>query len=86
MVTLTNISSAAQPVSGGPAGYMWRDYSTTSDCPQALAAGASCTFSITFKPTATGDRNNSFLHIENDDGTGDLGVDVALKGVGIAGG
>jgi hypothetical protein len=51
-----------------------------------LAAGASCTFRITFKPSATGDRNNSFLHIENDDGSGDLGVDVDLKGVGIAGG
>jgi ASPM-SPD-2-Hydin domain-containing protein/Big-like domain-containing protein len=86
-VTLTNISSAAQHVFGGPAGVpgIWSDYSATTDC-SVLAAGASCTFSITFKPSATGDRSQSVLHIENDDGAGDEGVDVALKGVGIAGG
>jgi hypothetical protein len=50
-----------------------------------LAAGASCTFTVTFKPSATGNRG-SFLDIENYDGSGDLGVDVDLKGVGVAGG
>jgi hypothetical protein len=59
---------------------MYRDYFTTSDCPQRLAAGASCTFSITFKPTATGDRNDCFLDIENDDTGGD-DIGVGLKGI-----
>ena len=85
-VTLTNISSAAQHVFGDPNGTpgIWSDYAATTDC-SVLAAGASCTFTVTFKPSTTGNRNGSFLHIENDDGAGDWGVDVDLKGVGIAG-
>jgi hypothetical protein len=87
-VTATNISSAALPIFGAVNGtpYVWRDYTATSDCPQVLAAGASCTFSITFTPSVIGNRNGSFLFIENAaENDGDLGDSTLLVGVGIAG-
>jgi hypothetical protein len=51
-----------------------------------VAAGASCVFSVTFKPRTAGARNGAFLYIENDDSTGGDDIDVTLVGVGIAGG
>jgi hypothetical protein len=90
-VILTNISSANLQVAGHPGGTpgIWEDYSSTSDCPQApqvLPAGASCTYSITFRPSTTGSRNGAFLDIETEDAVGDFGVSVVLLGVGKAGG
>ena len=57
-VTVTNTGSTPQPVLGrinGPPG-QWQDYAPTDDCPSMLAVGASCTFNVTFTPSATGDR------------------------------
>ena len=57
-VTLTNTGSTPQPVFGrvnGPPGN-WQDFTQTNDCPSKIAAGASCTFNITFRPSATGNR------------------------------
>jgi hypothetical protein len=57
-VTLTNTGSTPQPVVGrvgGPPGN-WEDFTLTSDCPSKIAVGASCTFNITFRPSAPGTR------------------------------
>ena len=57
-VTLTNTGSTPQPVFGrvnGPPGN-WQDFTQTNDCPSRIAVGASCTFNITFRPSATGNR------------------------------
>ena len=57
-VTLTNTGSESQPVFGrvnGPPGN-WQDFTLTNDCPSKIAVGATCTFKITFRPSATGNR------------------------------
>jgi len=57
-VTLTNTGSEPQPgfgrVNGSPGN--WQDFTLTNDCPSKLTVGASCTFNITFRPSATGSR------------------------------
>ena len=58
-VTLTNSGSATLSISGVKTG---PDYSQTNTCGTSVAAGASCTFSVTFKPTKTGTLNE-FLTI-----------------------
>jgi hypothetical protein len=37
-------------------GTQWQDFAFTNDCPSRIAVGASCTFNITFRPSATGGR------------------------------
>jgi len=57
-ITVTNAGRTPQPVNGridGPPGH-WQNYAYTTNCPSTIAVGASCTFNITFTPTATGDR------------------------------
>lgn len=56
------------------------DFSMTSTCGSSLGAGASCTLSVTFKPTATGARSASVLF--SDDGGGSP-QSVTLMGTGI---
>src|SRR6266566_3976931 len=79
-VTLTNTGSAAEPVSARMNGFNFADFAQTNNCPPVIAAGASCTFSITFKPTATGGRIG-YLVI---DGNRDEEGIVSLTGTGIA--
>ena len=57
-VTLTNTGSEPQPVFGRVNGSPgnWQDFTLTNDCPSKIAVGASCTFKITFRPSATGNR------------------------------
>jgi hypothetical protein len=57
-VTLTNTGSEPQPVFGRVNGSPgnWQDFTLTNDCPSRIAVGASCTFKITFRPSATGNR------------------------------
>ena len=57
-VTVTNTGSTPQPVRGrinGTPG-QWQNFASINDCPSMLAVGASCTFIITFTPSATGGR------------------------------
>jgi len=80
-VTLTNTGSTPQPVFArvnGPAGN-WQDFTVTNDCPAKIAAGASCTFNITFTPSATGNRI-AYLFV---DGVLDEEAMVDFMGVGI---
>ncbi len=75
-VTLTNAGSAAASVSFVAInGANFAEFAQTNDCPSVIAAGASCTFVVTFTPTATGDRIallviNDESHLVNLTGTG----------------
>ena len=60
-VTVTNTGSMPQPVLGRMNGAPWQDYAHTNNCPSMLAVGASCTFNLTFRPSATGWRGASLL-------------------------
>ena len=56
------------------------DFSKTTTCGASLGASASCTVSVTFKPTATGTRTASVLF--SDDG-GASPQAVTLSGTGL---
>jgi hypothetical protein len=80
--------SAAQSVtlqnSGGSALTMTSiqdsgDFSETNDCPASLASLATCTISVTFKPTATGTRQGA---ITITDSAADSPQTVTLSGTG----
>ena len=55
-VTVTNTGRMPQPVRGRMNGTpgQWQGFASANDCPTMLAVGASCTFKITFTPSATG--------------------------------
>jgi hypothetical protein len=55
-VILTNTGNMPQPVSARMNGFDFADFTQTNDCPSTLAVGASCTFSISFTPSAAGPR------------------------------
>jgi hypothetical protein len=77
-VTLTNPGSAAALVDHFAInGVNFANFAQTNDCPLVLAAGTSCTFSVTFTPTETG----ALMAVLVNDG-GDLGVN--LNGTGTA--
>lgn len=52
-ITLTNTGSTPQPVSPRMNGWDYADFAFTSDCPSIIAVGASCTFTVTFRPSHT---------------------------------
>ena len=52
-VTVSNTGSAAATITGVS---VTGDFTQTNDCGTSLAAGASCTLAVTFRPTATGNR------------------------------
>jgi hypothetical protein len=61
-VSLSSTGSAALRISGIQ---VTGDYLQTNDCGSALAAGSSCTITLTFTPTASGTRNGT-LTINDD--------------------
>jgi len=80
VVTVTNTGSTPQPVGGrlnGPPG-QWQDFAFTNDCPSRLVAGASCTFNLSFTPSATGGRGGTLVV----DGTFEEGGLVSVAGIG----
>lgn len=82
-VTLTNSGTAALTIGSiGLGGANPGDYAQTSDCPigpGTLAAGGSCTISVTFTPGATGSRSATVTI--SDDAAGSPHT-VALSGTG----
>jgi hypothetical protein len=72
-VTVTNEGTAAATVSGVTAS---GDFSQTGNC-GSLAVGASCTVTVTFRPTASGTRTGSLSL------AGNSPLTVALSGSGI---
>jgi hypothetical protein len=77
-VTLTNHQTSALSVSTITAG---GDFSASSSCPSSLAAGASCTITVNFTPTAIGLRIAT-LTVNDDDTNGPR--KVTLTGTGQA--
>jgi parallel beta-helix repeat protein len=75
-VTVSNTGTAAANVSGVAA---TGDFSQTNTCGSAIAAGASCTVSVVFKPTASGTRSGS-LTVSSD--ASNSPATVALSGTG----
>jgi len=83
-VTLTNTGNATLTFSGSGiaiAGTNSGDFSQTNTCGGSVAAGANCTISMTFKPTATGSRSASVSITDNASGSPQA---VSLSGTGTA--
>ncbi|MGW1303330.1 discoidin domain-containing protein [Streptomyces sp. NPDC002514] len=62
-VTVTNGGASAAPIGSVT---VTGDYTQTNTCGTSLAAGASCTVSVTFRPTATGTRTGTLTVPSND--------------------
>jgi Cep192 domain 4 len=82
-VTLTNSGNAALTIKGiGLSGPNSGDFHQQHTCSSTLAAGASCTISVTFTPTAEGNRSASLSIADNASGSPQS---VALSGTGVVG-
>ena len=80
IVTLTNVGTTTLTITAiAITGTNASDFAQTHTCGASLAAGASCTFSVTFKPSATGTRSASLSVTDNAVGSPQL---VSLSGVG----
>jgi hypothetical protein len=79
-VTITNTGSAAAAVSAVTAG---APFAQTNTCGTSIAAGASCTASVTFTPTAAGGASANLTVASN---ATNPSLTVALTGTGTSGG
>jgi probable HAF family extracellular repeat protein len=69
-VTLTNVGTTTLTITGiAITGAKAGDFAQTHTCGSSLAAGASCSISVTFKPTATGVRNAALSVSDNASGS-----------------
>jgi hypothetical protein len=78
-VTVSNTGSAAASVTGVAAS---GDFSQTNNCGTSIAAGASCTVNVSFRPTVAGTRTGSLTITGN---ATNSPTTVALTGVGAGG-
>ncbi|MFC4587025.1 choice-of-anchor D domain-containing protein [Sphaerisporangium corydalis] len=78
-VTISNGGTAAAPISSVTA---TGDYTQTNNCGSSLAAGATCTVNVTFRPTATGTRTGTLTLASSAPGGP---VTVSLTGTGTNG-
>ena len=79
-VMLTNTGNIALTITSiGITGKNSGDFSQTNTCGTSVAAGGSCTISVTFKPLAYGTRNATVSITDNAPGSPQQ---IALKGVG----
>ncbi|SNT55453.1 Right handed beta helix region, partial [Streptosporangium subroseum] len=78
-VTITNGATTAAPISSVTA---TGDYTQTNNCGSSLAAGATCTVNVTFRPTATGTRTGTLTLASSAPGGP---VTVSLSGSGTNG-
>ena len=82
-VTLKNSGNAALTIKGiGLSGPNSGDFHQQNTCPNPLEAGASCTISVTFTPTAEGTRSASLAIADNASGSPQS---VTLSGTGVLG-
>jgi trimeric autotransporter adhesin len=77
----SSASSSVGMISTNLAGISSHDYSATTTCGSTLAAGASCTVSVTFSPTTTGSLPGSLQISDNAAGSPQT---VGLAGTGTA--
>ncbi|HEY2673087.1 MAG TPA: choice-of-anchor D domain-containing protein [Rugosimonospora sp.] len=75
-VTVTNSGSAAAPVTSVAT---TGDFSQTNTCGSSIAAGSSCTVSVTFRPTATGSRTGTLTVTASG-----IVNSIPLSGTGVA--
>ena len=79
-VTLKNTGNSSLTITGKAIiGANAGDYPLTTTCGSSLAANASCTFSVTFKPTASGTRSAALSITDNASGSPQA---VGLTGTG----
>jgi hypothetical protein len=79
-VTLTNIGSATLTITSITiSGANPADFSETNTCGSSVAAGASCTINVRFKPTAKGSRTASISIVDNASGSPQT---ISLTGTG----
>jgi FG-GAP-like repeat/Cep192 domain 4/Abnormal spindle-like microcephaly-assoc'd, ASPM-SPD-2-Hydin/HYDIN/CFA65/VesB-like, Ig-like domain len=76
-ITVTNTASSVLNINGVTAS---GDFSQTNTCSAPLPAGISCTISVTFTPTAAGERSGAISITDNATGSPQT---VALSGTGI---
>jgi hypothetical protein len=67
-LTLTNSGTVPLPLDSISIAAGAAEFSQTNACPQSLAAGANCTVSVTFSPSAAGSQN-SLLNVVTDGAT-----------------
>jgi hypothetical protein len=85
VVTLKNIGDAALNINaGGILISPSTDFAQTNTCGSTVAAGNSCTISITFSPVDTGIRTASLQITDNDDDATNAQQTVALTGSGLS--
>jgi Abnormal spindle-like microcephaly-assoc'd, ASPM-SPD-2-Hydin len=77
-VALTNTGTVALAITGISAS---GDFAETDTCGSSVAAGANCTISVTFKPTASGTRTGALSLTDNATGSPQS---VSLTGTGTA--
>src|SRR5205807_10251252 len=78
-IKLTNTGNASLTISSiAVSGANAADFAETNTCGSSVAAGASCTISITFVPAAGGNRTGSLTITDN---AADSAESVALSGV-----
>jgi hypothetical protein len=75
-VTVTNSGSAAAPVTSVAT---TGDFSQTNTCGSSIAAGSSCTVSVTFRPTASGSRTGTLTVTASG-----IVNSIPLSGTGVA--
>jgi hypothetical protein len=81
-VTLTNTGNAALSISSlALAGANPSDFAQTNNCGTSVAAGANCTISVTFKPSASGTWTASLSIADNASGSPQA---VSLSGTGTS--
>jgi len=76
--TLTNTGGASLSLANVS---VTGDFAQTNNCGTALAAGASCTLSVTFTPTALGSRSGTLAISDN---AADSPQQIALSGTGVS--
>jgi hypothetical protein len=78
-VTLNNTGNTALSISSiGTTG----DFSQTNNCGSSVAAGGSCTITVTFAPTASGTRSGTLTITDNSNGATSSTQTVNLTGTG----
>jgi hypothetical protein len=81
-VTLTNTGSATLTITSiALTGTNSGDFAQTNTCGTSVGAGAKCTISVTFKPTAAGSRTASVSTTDNATGSPHT---ISLAGTGVA--
>jgi hypothetical protein len=81
MVSLSNTGTATLTISSiATSGTNPSDFAQTNTCGGSVAAGANCSISVTFKPTAAGSRSASVTITDNAAGSPQS---VALTGTGV---